>query len=503
MPDVDALDLGARISEILGRRAAVGLAVGVVRNGSLEFFYGHGRADIASRTPVTEDTVFRVGSITKTFTAIAVMQLEEQGLVDLDAPADQYLEAYRLIPADPGWRPVTARHLLTHTSGIGEVVHPTGVARQLFGETVPAGRPVPSPAEYYGRGLRVRAEPGTRFRYTDHGFATLGQLVEDVAGKPFDHYLRQHVFAPLGMGHTDLVRSDRVRFRLASGYDLRSGGPRPHPDYEVVTAGGAAAYSTTRDMGRYLAALLGGGSNEHGSVLEPATLATMFAPQYQPDPRVPGLGLAFFRGNAGGHALLEHLGVVPAFTSQICIAPGAGLGVMTFTNGARNGMFWLPIETEKLIRHLLGAPDEAIRTDVPHHPEIWADLCGWYSVAGPLTDVRARGMLGAGVEVFVRGGRLSFRTLTPVPALATGVPLHPDDPADPYAFRFELPGSGVTMPMVFGREPGGEVTAAHFVVMPLSAHKQPDSANPRRWVTGALVAGAVAVAVRRVRRHAA
>ena len=98
---VDELGLEARVGEILNRHPAVGLAVGVVRNGSLEFFSGHGVADIAANTPVTQDTVFRIGSITKTFTAIAVLQLWEQGLIDLDAPANDYLRAYRLIPARP------------------------------------------------------------------------------------------------------------------------------------------------------------------------------------------------------------------------------------------------------------------------------------------------------------------------------------------------------------------------------------------------------------------
>ena len=113
----------ARVDEILNRRPAVGLAVGVVRDGRLEFFHGHGLADIASNTPITEDTVFRIGSITKLFTAIAVMQLCEQGLVDLDAPANDYLRAYQLIPAEAGFRPATLRHLLTHTAGIPDVRH--------------------------------------------------------------------------------------------------------------------------------------------------------------------------------------------------------------------------------------------------------------------------------------------------------------------------------------------------------------------------------------------
>jgi len=94
---IDEPELRASIEGILNRHPAVGLAVGIVRNGSLDFFHGQGFADIASSTPITEDTVFRIGSVTKPFTAIAVMQLHERGLIDLDAPANGYLPAYRLI----------------------------------------------------------------------------------------------------------------------------------------------------------------------------------------------------------------------------------------------------------------------------------------------------------------------------------------------------------------------------------------------------------------------
>jgi CubicO group peptidase (beta-lactamase class C family) len=274
MPSVDQLELRARIGTILNRWPAVGLAVGVVRNGRLEFFHGHGFADIASNTPVTEDTVFRIGSITKTFTAIAVMQLVEQGLVDLDAAANDYLCAYRLIPAKTTHRPATLRHLLTHTAGLPEVVYPSRILQPVFGEMVKLGKPVPSLAEYYRGALRLAAEPGTRYIYTDHGFATLGQIVEDMSGKPFDRYLHEHVFEPLGMSDTNLLRSAPVESRLATGYQLRSAGAKPVTDSEVITIGGGGIYSTPRDMARYLAALLGGGANEHGSVLKPKSLAT-------------------------------------------------------------------------------------------------------------------------------------------------------------------------------------------------------------------------------------
>jgi CubicO group peptidase (beta-lactamase class C family) len=434
---VNESEMRARVNEILNRWPTVGLAVGVVRNGSLEFFYGHGLADIESNTPITQDAVFRIGSITKTFTAIAIMQLWEQGLVDLDAPANDYLRAYKLIPAKDSFRPATVRHLLTHTAGIREILHPSDLLRLRDQDTVKLGRRVPSLAEYYQGGLRIDAEPGSRFMYTNHGFATLGQIIEDVSGETLDHYLREHLFEPLGMTDTDLVRSRRVQSHLATGYELCHNGVRAVTDCEVVTVGGGAAYSTPRDMARYLATLLGSGANEHSRVLKPATMATLFEPQYQPDPRLSGNGLAFFRANLDGHLAVEHDGILPGFDSQIFLAPDDGIGVMAFANGARQGFHWLTPEVGGLLKRLLGVPDEVIRTDVPQHPELWDDLCGWYHFSAHLTDP-GKLALGAGIEVFVRHGQLMMRALSPIPALYRGFLLHPDDDNDPYVFRIRL-----------------------------------------------------------------
>lgn len=186
-----ASDLKTRVDEILNRRAAVGLVVGVARPGSPPLFCARGVADIPSQTPVTQDTVFRIGSITKTVTAIAVMQLWEQGLVALDAPANDYLRAFRLVAKRPQWRPATVRHLLTHTAGIPELVRPLQAVRSgWFSETYPVGQPVPTLAEFYRERLWLVAEPGTTFTYTNHTFAALGQIVEDITGQPLDRYFR-------------------------------------------------------------------------------------------------------------------------------------------------------------------------------------------------------------------------------------------------------------------------------------------------------------------------
>jgi CubicO group peptidase (beta-lactamase class C family) len=494
------------IDEIIGRRPAVGLAVGVVRDGRLDFFHGHGFADIRSQTPITEDTVFRIGSITKLFTAVAVMQLVEKGTVDLDAPANDYLRAYELVGTQASWRPATLRHLLTHTSGIPEI---RGVADLLHADFTPSGGrpaplsvrfgdPLPSLAEYYRGGLRIVVEPGTSFAYTNHGFATLGQIIEDVSGLPLDRYFRKHIFELLGMADSDLVRSERVASRLATGYVLGRAGPRAVPDRVWIDAGAGEIYSTSRDMARFVAALLGAGANEHGRILGPATLATMFEPHYQPDPRIAGIGIAFFRDDVGGRRVMGHDGILPGFNSELLLAPDDGVGLIAFTNGSSGAFSWLQIELDRLLRQMLGISEAIGRSEVPHRPEIWADLCGRYVFPARIADLRVRLMLSGGAEVFVGGGRLKVRLLTPVPVPFRGLPLEPDDEHDPYVFRLDLSPFGMpSVRVVFNRLLGGRATAAHTDLggQPLSLVRPLDAGTNRRWRGPALGALGIAAAV--------
>ncbi|HEX9095594.1 MAG TPA: serine hydrolase domain-containing protein [Candidatus Dormibacteraeota bacterium] len=500
--EFDELALKAWVGEILNRHPAVGMAVGVVRNQRLEFFYTHGVADIVSNMPITEDTVFRIASISKTFTAIALMQLWEQGLVELDAPANDYLRAFQLVSAKAGHRPATLRHLLTHTSGIPEMVHPSRALMYAFGESVKLGRPLPTLGEYYRGGLHLVAEPGTRFMYTDHNFATVGQIVEDVSGQPLDRYLRQHVFEPLGMGDTDLIRSERVESRLATGYNLRSQGAKAVTDRQWITAAASSIYSTPRDMARYVAALLGGGANQYGSVLKRATLELMFEPHYQPHPLIPGIGLAFDRFDVGGHLAIGHEGVLPGFNSQIFAMPDYGVGVMAFTNGAPRAMFWLPAEAIALLKRLVGLSNDVIRRDVPQHPEIWGDLCGWYQLPAGPTDTRLRATVGLGAEVFVRRRQLTLRLLNPIPTLYRGFALHPDDDNNPYVFRIDASTFDIgTARVIFSREPERGTMRVHLDVMPLSLEKQPANTNPRLRIMGGLGALGLAMTALAVRRR--
>jgi CubicO group peptidase (beta-lactamase class C family) len=348
-------------------------------------------------------------------------------------------------------------------------------------------------------------EPGSVFAYTGHGFATLGQIVEDVSGMPLERRLRERIFEPLGMADTDLVRSDRIRSHLATGYDFGPGGPEAVTDREWVGRAAGGIYSSSRDMARFVAALLGGGANEHGSVLRPATLATMFQPHHRPDPRLPGMGLGFFLADACGHRFVGHDGLLPGFNADLLVAPDDALGVFGFTNGSSGAFTWLPIELERLLRRQLHLPDDAVRGDIPHHPEIWSELCGRYRLPPRVSDQRGRLAMGGGVQVFVRGGRLMARMLTPVPALYRGIPLHPDDERDPFVFRADLSRFGMpTVRLVFSREPGRGTTAIHTDLQSLSLFRQPAATRGRALAAGAVVGlgfATAATAARRRRGH--
>ncbi len=490
------------VIEVANRWPSAGLAVAVVRDGTLDAFIGQGVTDVDSNTPITVDTVFRIGSITKTFTAVAVMQLWERGLIDLDAPADDYLRSFRLVPA-AGVSMPTLRHLLTHTAGVGYWRRLSDVLRPGVGSGDVARGPVQPLAEFYRDGLPVEAEPGTKWMYSNHGIAVLGQIVEDVTGQPIEQYLRHHVLQPLAMEHTDLTRSDRVSDALATGYALKAKGLRPvvHREMPLPAAGGM--YSTAADLARYVGALLNGGVGERGVVVKPETAAQMFHAHYLPDPRLPGMGLTFMLDDVGGHRTAIHTGVLSGFLSAIALAPDDGVGVVVLANtGTLMGRGAPEPLAGALLRRLLGVPDDPMRRDVPQHPEVWGELRGWYGMPpGPLTNLFFRVVMGAGVEVKVRRAHLLLRPLTPLPPMRNGFRLYPDDPDDSYVFRADFSAMGLgDLRVVFTADSQGD-RPRRMLMDGMAFEKRHPAGNPRLWARGVTAGAAAALAVRRARQR--
>jgi CubicO group peptidase (beta-lactamase class C family) len=451
-------DLRQAAIEAVRRHSLGGLGLAVVRGQDPVACECLGLADRASQRPITIDTVFRVASISKTMTATGIMQLHEDGLLGLDDPVNNHLKAFQVQPA-PGGPDVTFRHLLTHTAGIGKMPRVRDLPRRRsWGAARPGAGPA-NLAELYGPVLRTEVAAGTKWAYANHGFAVLGQLVEDVSGVSFADYMRERVFDRLGMSHTDYLRTPRVGSELASGYHWIGRRLRPVKDYDLALLGPGSVLSSLADMAIYTGWLRTGGPGRRGQVLRPETLAAMMSPQYSPDARLPGLGLAFFLDSFDGHRVAGHAGNNPGFASSLLVAPDDGIGVVALTNNS--SMFGAYLAAASVLRGALGVGDPAKalpRRDIPEQPHLWADLVGYYAPPpGFLTNLRPWQMFGGEVEVAVRQRHLVLRALSPLPALRHGLRLYPMAETDPLVFGVVF--DGVLLPVCFRRDDADQATA--------------------------------------------
>jgi CubicO group peptidase (beta-lactamase class C family) len=308
-----------------------GLALGIVHDGHLVHLRGFGRAD-DSRRAFTPQTPLFIGSCSKSFTALAVMQLAEAGKVDLDAPVQRYIPWFRV--ADPAASAqITVRHLLNQSSGLTE--------RAGRGATLAAGMHPLEPAVRALATTGLARPPGAAFEYSNLNYTTLGLVVEMAAGEPFDAYLKTHIFEPLNMHHTYTAIEDAQRDGLASGYRYWFGfpvasGTAPHGS--TVPAGGII--STAEDMSRYLAMYHGGGHYHGQVVLSPAGIAEMMRPgppQQRGAFAGAGYGMGWFTGPWGRVHASYHPGDEPGAHAGMTLVPHGKWGVVVLFNIGTHG----------------------------------------------------------------------------------------------------------------------------------------------------------------------
>jgi CubicO group peptidase (beta-lactamase class C family) len=482
--------------ETFNEKTLAGLALAIVRDGRLERFIGLGLADIDTDRPVEPETVFRIGSISKTMTAIGVLQLVEEGKLGLDDPVNNHLRKLRVEPPRLDAPPVTVRHLLSHSAGIGELRRWSDVFRPVIALGAKAGQPLPTLTDYYGATLRAEVPAGTKWAYANHGFGILGYLIEDVCGEPFVEVMRRRIFEPLGMERTDFLRSERVRDSLAVGYAMRGRRLKPVTDREIVVAPAGSCFSSVADMARYVAALAG---HDH-PLLQRETFEQMLAPQGKADVEMPAMGLGFFLERIGGHRVVGHDGGWSGFVSSMLLAPDDGVGVLVFTN---TSVASAPHELgERVLRRLIDVPERG-ELLVPERPHIWPELTGVYKLPRGLnTNLRWWPLTGGEIEITVRRGHLTARAPSPLRALRKGVRLRAADRDD--ALIFEARHGDLAAPVVFERDPDGDVnslrtgsTLGGF----LRLERRPRVASLRLWgrALGAatLSTGAVAVVARK------
>jgi CubicO group peptidase (beta-lactamase class C family) len=455
--------LDESIIEAMNKYTLSGLGVGVIHNGELVYAKGFGMADIEGEKEVRADTIFRIGSISKTFTTIGLLQLWEQGKFDLDDPVNDYLKTYKVLHKDPEAPPITFRHMMTHTAGIGETRNIFYALKSLTGKFEIAAEPdepiVPL-GEFYDGLLMAEIYPGEKWAYANHAYATLGQLIEDISGQPFEEYLIEHVFEPLGMKHTDYLLSERVRDEFAQGYNFKKGKFEPVPYQRIIIGAAGSIFSSVNEMAKYAAAIMNGGENEHGRVLKAETLKMMMESQLDIDTRIFDMGLTFWLEHFGKHLVVEHGGGWSGFISAFRVAPKARVGVVAFTNC----MSLAPdVVSKDIMYKLLGVPNPAENIpapDIMKDVHNWPALCGFYGPKpGFLTNVRFWMGFGGEIEVYVnKDNQLAVRSL--VGQAAKGIPIHRSDPGDSLIYQAVIKegmAEGQVVTALFGKNKDGEV----------------------------------------------
>jgi CubicO group peptidase (beta-lactamase class C family) len=489
-------DVRSILADVAGRRGLGGVGVALVRAGKPTEFICDGLAD-SSGTPIEPTTVFRIASITKTMTAIGLMQLRDRGLLDLDDPVNDHLKNLKVVPP-PGAPPVTFRHLLTHTAGIGEMPRVSNFWHAATWGVSGAGAVPADEAAIYKGTLKTEVPAGSKWAYANHGFVLLGKLVADISGEALAPHMQEHLFGPLGMESSGYLRSAEIGARLATGYHWLFGRFRPMRDYDMTLLGAGAVLSSLQDMARYAEWLTGGGSD---GILSRATLEEMITPNHSIGPGLPGNGLAFSLTTYGPHRIFGHDGNMPDFASVLFVAPDAGMAVVVLTNtGTVLGANQL---AARVLREQLGVPDPATLLPldgVVDAPGSWSTLTGSYAPArGFLTNTRPWQMLGGEAQVVVKGRHLTVRALSPVRALREGLALHRTDPTDP--LRYALIHDGQVVPVIFDRS--GDAPAERMIIgRPVNAvlYRRPATRSIRLFAKVAGAAAMIAFYRRRIRR---
>jgi CubicO group peptidase (beta-lactamase class C family) len=304
----------------MGANGVPGLALAVTRETQVIHLRGYG--DAGNGRPVTPDSQFLVGSLSKSFTALAVLQLAEAGRIDLDAPVAAYLPGFTVADRAQARR-ITVRMLLNQTSGMADAGFPEMT--------------LPQPATIADRVASLRtarlvSEPGTAFHYFSPNYAVLGRLVEVATGRPFQAYLDAHVFAPLAMTRTTSVvttgQAPSAAPDLARGHVLAFGVPVARRELDGYLGGSGGVISSARDMATWLIAQNQGGTFQGRSLLSPQRIELLHTP-----PR--GIDTSYAMGwtrQPGSPPAIEHSGVLSTFYAEQALLPTGRYGIVFLAN---------------------------------------------------------------------------------------------------------------------------------------------------------------------------
>ncbi len=410
-------ELPQQLRAAIRRHNVPGASIAIYRNGRLTEAAA-GVVNVDTRVPTTTDTVFQIGSISKIFTTTLVMQLVDEGLVDLDEPLRGYLPRFRVADGNAS-NTVTLRQLLCHSSGIeGDLFVDSG-----------RGDDCVARLQVMGRLLPQLFAPGERLSYCNFGFAMLGRMIEVLTGDTWDAAMRKRIFEPLGMNHALTLPEETVKYRCAIGHV-------PHPKKRGVNmlspmpwlsqgqkAAGATPTMAVGDLMKFVDMHLNGGVARSGErLLSRSSVRAMQRKQMSLAPAMRvgtnGWGLGWFLGTWSGKKVFGHDGGTVGQYSFLRILPERKLAVALLTNGGDAGGLYEEM-FEKTFAHFG-------RLAMPSPPEplerIPADadkICGRYENLTGFIEF-SRNRQGFVVEVTPKPGLLAGMTLTKSPILFLG-----------------------------------------------------------------------------------
>lgn len=357
-PVIDSLEVSAffdgLIQAHLNDQHIAGATVALVQNGNLLFSKGYGFADLEKRVPVDPGrTLFRIGSVSKLFVWTAIMQLYEQGRLDLDADVNTYLSDFK-IPATFS-RPVSLRDIMTHSAGFEDRV--IGLFARDSTQLEPLGAILARelPARIY--------PPGEVASYSNHATAMAAYIVEQVSGLSWDDYVEQNIFAPLGMKQTTFRQPLPARLQpdLSAGYRYSEGVFQPEA-FEYIPLAPAGSVSTTAtDIAKFMITHLQLGTYDDQRILDTATARLMHSDLFRMATGLNAMAYGFMGLNLNGQRIIGHGGDTGWFHTLLALFPEHGLGVFVSFNSEAGGTAYFKV-FEEFVNHYFPAPppsDEA------------------------------------------------------------------------------------------------------------------------------------------------
>jgi CubicO group peptidase (beta-lactamase class C family) len=323
-PDRYKQQLEPQLQQMVRDQNIPGLALGVIENGRLAYAGGFGVMKIGEPQPITSETLFHMASITKPFVATSVMQLWEQGKVDLDAPVTRYVPYFRL--HDSRYSQITVRQMLSHISGMPDV-EDYGWDKPEYDDGA---------LERYVRSLGdqdLRWDPGTKFAYSNMAFEVLGDLVAIVSGVSFEDYVDAHILKPLGMRTSTLLVKEADPAKLAAGHHRVDGSLRVVKNYPYNRPHTPSSdlHSNIVDMARWAMANMNRGELDGHRILKASTYDVMWKPVQLGTGTSP-VGISWFIGQIDGRKTISHSGGDDGFRTKLLMFPDQKVAIVFMTN---------------------------------------------------------------------------------------------------------------------------------------------------------------------------